>query len=143
MTPIQIIEIIIGCFFGVQVLIYFGLTWMIVRKLMHPAKRTDEFLIEYETREKKFDKSWLDIPYREMRRQSKYGYSLFARLYINPNPTDKFILLLHGHNSSGIGQLKYLSLFRDLGYNVFIPDHRRSVRGQATLCSQDGLERSG
>lgn len=124
-TP-QIIGTIIGCFFAVQVLIYFGMTGLIIRKVMHPKKRSNDFLIDYETREKKFDKSWLDIPYREMRRQSRYGYNLFARLYMNETPTDKFILLLHGHNSSSIGQLKYLSLFRKLGYNVFIPDHRRS-----------------
>ena len=126
MSHSQIIGIIIGCFFAVQILIYFGMTWLIIRKVMHPKKRSDDFLIDYETREKKFDKSWLDIPYRGMRRRSRYGYSLFARLYMNETPTDKFILLLHGHNNSSIGQLKYLSLFRKLGYNVFIPDHRRS-----------------
>jgi len=126
MTPSEIIGLIIGCFFGVQLVIYFGLTWMLIRKLMHPVKRETAFLIDYETREKKFDKAWLDIPFQEMRRQSRYGYPLFARLYKHPEPTDKFILLLHGHNSSSIGQMKYLALFRGLGYNVFMPDHRRS-----------------
>jgi fermentation-respiration switch protein FrsA (DUF1100 family) len=126
MAPAEIIGIIAGSFLGIQVLSYLGMTFMVVRKLMHPKKRTTEFLIEYETREKKFDKSWLDIPFRAMQRQSRFGYPLYARLYMNQTPADKFILLLHGHNSSSIGQLKYLSLFRDLGYNVFIPDHRRS-----------------
>jgi fermentation-respiration switch protein FrsA (DUF1100 family) len=126
MTRLEIGLIIAGCFIAVQLLIYFGITGAVIRKLMKPDKRSDEFLIDYETREKKFQKEWLDIPYRAMSRQSRFGYGLFARLYMNETPTDKFILLIHGHNNSSIGQLKYLELFRSLGYNVFIPDHRRS-----------------
>lgn len=126
MTTPQIILLLVGCFIALQFVIYFSATGAIIKKLMAPRKRDTEYLIDYETREKKFDKEWLKIPFREMRRQSRFGYNLFARLYLNEKPTDKFVLLLHGHNNSSIGQLKYLSLFRNLGYNVFIPDHRRS-----------------
>lgn len=126
MTALQTVSLVIGCLVGLFIVSYFAITGAIIKKVMGPPKRNNDYLIDYETREKNFDKDWLKIPFREMRRQSRFGYKLFARLYLAENPTDKFVLLLHGHNNSSIGQLKYLSLFRNLGYNVFIPDHRSS-----------------
>lgn len=126
MSGPQIVILLVGCFLGLQLIFYFVITGAIIKKIMGPPKRDNDSLIEYEIREKKFDKEWLKIPFRAMRRQSRFGYHLYARLYMNDTPTEKFMLLLHGHNSSSIGQLKYLELFRSLGYNVFIPDHRRS-----------------
>lgn len=126
MSGTKLALLMVGCFLALQVVFYLVITGSVIKKLMGPPKRDNNFLIDYETKEKKFDKAWLDIPYKAIRRKSRYGYGLFGRLYLNESPTDKFILLLHGHNNSSIGQLKYLELFRSLGYNIFIPDHRRS-----------------
>lgn len=98
----------------------------IIKKLMHPEQRTNDILLEYEVREKKFDPTWLNIPFEKKELVSDFGYKLFGRLYRTETPSDKFIIDLHGHNSSSMSQLKYLAIFRELGYNVFMPDHRRS-----------------
>lgn len=106
--------------------IYFIATTAVIIKLCYPKKRTNDFLIHYETTEKKLDPALLSLPYEKFSIKSSGGYTLFGRLYKPESVSYKLILLLHGHNSSGIGQLKYLRLFLSLGYNVFIPDHRRS-----------------
>lgn len=101
-------------------------------KLFKPEKREFDFLVDYETREKGFRKEWLDLPYKEYKRKSRYGYDVFARyyestVYTGEESTHKKIMIsLHGHNSCCVSQLKYLELFTKLGYDVFIPDHRRS-----------------
>ena len=125
MTTIELCFLVL-IFLSGAILVYLAICGGLVRYLMRPKKRDNAFLIDYETREKKFDKAWLDLPAQTFTRPSPFGYDVFGRLYMADTPTDRFILCLHGHNNSSIGQLKYLSLFRDLGYNVFMPDHRRS-----------------
>lgn len=114
-------------------LMYRLILYIICRdKLFKPQKREFDFLVDYETREKGFQKEWLDIPYRAYKRTSRYGYEVVARYYdsgvCNGKESDhgKIMVSLHGHNSCCVSQLKYLKMFLGLGYDVFIPDHRRS-----------------
>lgn len=119
---ISITAIALGAF----VLAYFLYCAHIIKKIMRPKKRDNDFLVQYEVKEKNYDVRWLDIPFEEKWLDSQFGYRLFGRLYKCETSSNKFMIDLHGHNSSSISQLKYLKLFRDMGYNVFIPDHRRS-----------------
>lgn len=121
-----IIGIILGSLLFIMLIVYFAISAGIVVYLQKPKKRDIDFLIDYETREKKFDKTWLDIRYEPYTMNSKFGYNLFGRYYENSRATNKTMISLHGHNSCSISQLKYLNMFLDLGFNVFIPDHRRS-----------------
>ncbi|MFA5449533.1 MAG: alpha/beta fold hydrolase [Clostridia bacterium] len=118
---LSIAAIIIGI-----LLLYFIPSIYVMLKIMHPKKRDFDTLLAYEVAEKNYDPKWLDILFEEKRITSTFGYELYARLYKNPTPTNKFMIALHGHNSSGMGMLKYLDIFLDAGYNVFIPDHRYS-----------------
>ena len=116
-----IIGIICAVAIAWRVIVYF-----VLKKLYKPTKRDYEMILAYETAEKGFQKRWLDIPYREMRRTSRYGYELFARYYDCGKDSNKIMLCLHGHNSCSLSQMKYLEMFLELGYNVFMPDHKRS-----------------
>lgn len=125
--------IALGITVGVIILffaLYLGIAGMVLHRLMQPKKRADEFLIQHETQDKKFDSAWLDMSHEHKYLYSERGYKLHARLYLAKEKTDKFILLLHGHNSSSIGMLKYMPIFLDLGYNVFLPDHRFSGQSE-------------
>ncbi|MFW5779846.1 MAG: alpha/beta hydrolase [Bacillota bacterium] len=90
------------------------------------GRRTDDEIIEYEVREKGFDIKLLDIPCKRYYIQSRFGYKLHARLYEAKEPTNKYIVDIHGRSSSSISQLKYLKIFSDMGYNVLFPDQRGS-----------------
>lgn len=118
--------VIVISFLAVAVSFYITVSVKIVNQYLTPVKRTDEFLVEYESREKGLDKSLLSVPFTEMKLKSRFGYELRARYFPSETPSDKTVLDFHGHNSSGVSQLKYLKIFRSLGYNVFIPDHRFS-----------------
>lgn len=100
--------------------LYFG-----IKGLVKPEKRTADHLVEYEVEEKGLDRAVTEIPFEQMYRTSRFGYELAARFYTSEN-SSKTVVCLHGHNSCFASQLKYLPIFLSLGYNVFIPDHRRS-----------------
>ncbi|MBO5773618.1 MAG: alpha/beta hydrolase [Clostridia bacterium] len=117
--------LIVGIIVFVAVALRVG-AYFILKKLYKPSKRDYDFILDYEIREKGFQKRWLDIPFTAYRRESRYGYEVFGRYYECPAPSDKIMLSIHGHNSCGLSQMKYLELFLSLGYNVFIPDHKRS-----------------
>lgn len=105
---------------------YFLFGFIVVSKMLLSKKRDFNFLVDYETREKGFQKAWLDIPFEDKRIDSPFGYQLHGKFFECPVPSEKIMLSLHGHNSCSVSQMKYLEMFLDLGFNVFIPDHRRS-----------------
>lgn len=121
-----IVAIVLGIIVALLLIVYFSMGVGVVFYLQKPKKRSFEYLIEYETNEKGFKKEWLDIRYEPYEIVSKYGYKLFGKFYKNSNPTNKVMISLHGHNSCSISQMKYLNMFLNLGFNVFLPDHRRS-----------------
>lgn len=100
--------------------LYFG-----IKGLVKPEKRTVDYLVEYEIEDKGLDRAITEIPFEQLFRTSRFGYELAARFYVCEG-SSKTVVCLHGHNSCFASQLKYLPVFLSLGYNVFIPDHRRS-----------------
>ena len=52
------------------------------------------------------------------------GYKLHAQLLVNPNPTDRYVILSHGHTDNHIGSLKYVPMYLRLGFNCIIYDIR-------------------
>jgi len=55
------------------------------------------------------------------------GQQLSARLYKADKPSDVYVFLSHGYRSSGPNEYSLISQFyHELGYNVFMVDHRAS-----------------
>ena len=48
------------------------------------------------------------------------GYELHVRLLKNPSPSDKYIIISHGHTDNRYGALKYVKMYLDLGFNCII-----------------------
>ncbi|MBQ8178538.1 MAG: alpha/beta hydrolase [Clostridia bacterium] len=119
------IYLIVGLILFFAVALRVG-AYFILKKLYKPTKRDYDFILDYEIKEKGFQKRWLDIPFKAYRRESRYGYEVFGRYYECPTPSNKIMLSVHGHNSCSLSQMKYLEMFLELGYNVFMPDHKRS-----------------
>ncbi len=114
------------------VIFFLGLAYLIAglvmaKKLMQPKKRTDDYLIEYESEHKGLDKSRLDIPFEEIRLDSDNadGYRLRARFYEDPS-SKKIVVCSHGFNSSSVSQLKYIHIWQEMGYSVLLPDNTTS-----------------
>ena len=52
------------------------------------------------------------------------GYELHAQLLVNPEHTDKYIIISHGYTDNHIGSLKYVSMYLELGFNCVLYDLR-------------------
>ncbi|MGI6213372.1 MAG: alpha/beta hydrolase [Christensenellales bacterium] len=106
--------------------LYLLLSLAIAVYIMRPLRRTPAQLAEEELGIKQVDPALYEIPFEELWLKSDFGYDLYGRFYkANSN---KYVLLLHGHNSASSGMVRYLKIFYDRGYNVVIPDHRYSAR---------------
>jgi len=62
------------------------------------------------------------LPKEEVYIQSPNGYKLHA-MYI-PKGTNKTIIFIHGHTYTLMGDIKYLEMFRSLGFNALLFDSR-------------------
>ncbi len=127
--------------FGLAV-IYFAVGAILARLLLHPKKRTDEYLAVYESKEKGLDLSRLDIPYEDIRLKSENEgkYTVRARFYECPG-SKKTVLDIHGYNSSSLSQLKYLHIWKRLGYNVLAVDNTTSGESGGSCIGLSYLER--
>jgi fermentation-respiration switch protein FrsA (DUF1100 family) len=65
-------------------------------------------------------KSWVK---EETILQSQFDYSIYG-LYFPIEGSDKVIIFSHGITYTLFGSVKYMKIFRDLGFNIFIYDNR-------------------
>ena len=69
------------------------------------------------------------------------GYVLPVQLLINPNPTDRYILISHGYTDNRYGMLKYTQMYLDLGFNIILYDLRGHGENVKTFCTYSIRER--
>ncbi len=65
---------------------------------------------------------------------SPYGYTLYAEYFPYPG-ANKTVVLSHGITNSIYGQVKYMQIFRRLGYNLLAYDHRFHGRSGGGSCT--------
>jgi hypothetical protein len=106
------------------VILYFLFAFIALKKVLRPVPRTEEDSYLRAVEQKAIDKEFFNVPFEEMWADSDFGYKMFARFYKNEVETDRFIILLHGHASNGVGVLVYAKEFLRLGFNVLVPDQR-------------------
>ena len=63
------------------------------------------------------------------------GYELNVQLLKNPVPTDKYVIISHGHTDNRLGALKYVKMYLDLGFNCIIYDLRGHGLNEPTFTS--------
>lgn len=58
------------------------------------------------------------------------GLNLTSTLVMNENPTNKFIVLVHGVSICYVGSLKYFDIFYKNGFNILIVNQRRHGKSE-------------
>ena len=83
-----------------------------------------------------YDISWFDEIKTENYTVTGYeGYELHVMLCKNPSETDKYIIISHGHTDNRYGDLKYMKMYLDLGFNCVVYDLRGHGENEKTPCT--------
>lgn len=86
--------------------------------------------------EEHYDISWYDgLQKQDYTVKSYDGYILHVQLLVNPEPTDRYILISHGYTDNRFGSLKYTRMYLDLGFNVILYDLRGHGENEPTFCT--------
>lgn len=126
----MLLEIIIGIllFLILSVLL---LSFFIVLTISKPRRIKKEDVYQIEVDKGYIDKTWYEsIASHEYKVKSKHGYPLFMKQLIQAVPSNKVIVMVHGHGFNHVGSIKYIRIFYDLGYDVILFDN--------TNCGESG-----
>lgn len=99
--------------------------FILSNKLMYIKKKDADFILDRETKAKRFDKAWFDNCEKEpIAIQSNNGYTL-SGLFLKPLNTKNTIIICHGVTENKFNSVKYARMFTKLGFNTVVYDHRR------------------
>lgn len=113
--------IVLGLLF-LYILLGFSATLYMLCPPKVTAKKKDEELLVL----KQVNPSLFKIPFEKVWLKSPFGYNIYARKY-SVTGSNKYVLLLHGHNSDSSAMVRFADLFLKRGINCIIPDHRYSA----------------
>ena len=83
-----------------------------------------------------YDISWFDgIDTDEYTVAGYEGYTLHVMLCRNTVVSDKYIIISHGHTDNRYGDLKYMKMYLDLGFNCVVYDLRGHGENERTPCT--------
>lgn len=108
----------------IAVIIFFVISNNLVKEAICP-KRVDYGTVQsQEMQRNHLDSSLLDLKYDKIFHTNSRGQELVGRLYCTQTQTNRYLLFNHAYNYPWIGALKYIPMFMEHGFNVFVPDHQ-------------------
>lgn len=125
-------------FFGLFFLLTFGLAVFVMKGKRQTLDEAMKWQSEH------YDTSFYEpLEKTDYTVKSFDGYELHVQFLKNPVPTDKYILISHGHTDNRCGALKYVKMYLDLGYNCVIYDlrgHGLNERTNTTYGVKEGRD---
>lgn len=125
--------------------ICFIIAFHMISIVTNPYCMPYEESIEKLTKENRLEKNFKDIyKSEEFVVNSKYGYKLKAR-YIkkrleSKESKEKVVVLVHGWSSSHLAMYVYAKMYLDLGFHVFLYDHRNHMFSDKTITTMGDKE---
>lgn len=102
--------------------------WYFSDAILYPNVRPVERTYEIEVENGKLDPAvWEAWPKEEVWLDSPFGYKLFG-IFIPVAGAQKTVIIAHGITFSLYGSVKYGKIFRELGFNLLLYDHRHHGR---------------
>lgn len=108
----------------VVIVIFLLASYVFAAKVVYPKRFGVEETYEIEKENGKIDErlfnSWKK---EEVFLQSPFGYRVFG-LYFPVTNSNKAVIISHGITYTLYGSVKYMKMFMDMGFNIFIYDNR-------------------
>ena len=114
--------------------LFAGLSWGLCYYATHVKRQSFEEALAWQ-------KDHYDISFYDGLEKTDYtvvsydGYVIPVQFLKNPDPTDKYMLITHGHTDNHYGMLKYTKMYLDFGFNVILYDLRAHGENVKTICT--------
>ena len=122
-TMEKIIIIAAGAILGLVILVLTAVSVYVANLIAHPhiISLADETIFE---KSKNMWRNYEEYPKEEYKIKSFDGYELNTIYIPAETPSDKYVIISHGYSGCRLGSVKYLHLFRELGFNAIMYDDR-------------------
>ena len=151
----MLIAVLIFLAFFAAVLVFtFLVAWKVADMILYPRIFAYDTVVDEEVKRGHFTREWFDanVHLNECSIRSEFGYDLHGAVWPResgvsfPDGRRRVAVLVHGFSYCLLGQIKYASLFHELGFDCVLYDHRnhgRSGRAPTTLgaCEAKDLAR--
>ena len=127
--------------------------WKVSGMILYPRAYAYATVVDEEVRRGHFTREWFDanVHLEEFALPSSFGYALHCAIWPRESGLSfadgkrRVAVLVHGFSYCLLGQVKYASLFHDLGFDCVLYDHRNhglSGRAPTTMgaCEAKDLE---
>ncbi len=115
---------IIGGIVITGIIIFAAAGWYFSGLVVNPRIKTYDETYQIEISKGRINKTQFEsLPFEDVYIDSPHGYRLHA-LYLAAANSRKTIIFAHGFSFSLLGSVKYMDIFRRLGFNVLMYDHR-------------------
>lgn len=106
---------------------YIGTAFYYQYNVSHPDTWGYEDVIEYGIENGYFEEEFIRNFKKELViLRSEFGYDLYG--YFIDNGSDKNVIFSHGVTSNIYGMMKYAPIYLEMGFNIFVYDHRNHGR---------------
>lgn len=111
---------------GIIILILIAISYYFSEKIIGIKIYDNEGVVDLQLKEGVLtEKDLEDNTFETIELTSTYGYLLHGRLYKAKTNNDMAVVISHGVTVSKISSLKYMKVFREMGYDCLLIDHRK------------------
>ena len=129
--------LILVCVVLILLIVLFGLSWWMAGYVMTGKRQTLEEAFDWQ--KDHYDTSFYDpLEKTEYTITGHDGYVLHALYLKNPKPSDKYMIISHGYTDNRNGDLKYVKMYLDYGFNCVLYDLRGHGKNKPT-CTTYGI----
>lgn len=122
-----LLALVVACIVFITLLGY-----KIADMLLYPHTYAYDAVVDEEIKRGHFTREWFDqqVHLEDFTLQSKFGYRLHCAIWPREDNAQwndgrrRVAVLVHGFNYALAGQIKYASLFHELGFDCVLYDHR-------------------
>lgn len=124
---------------AVLTVLFFVLAFFLAAFVMKGKRQTLDEAMKWQSEH--YDTSFYDtLEKSDYTVEGAEGYELHVQFLKNPTPTDKYIIISHGHTDNRYGALKYVPMYLELGFNCVIYDLRGHGLNEETVTTYGILE---
>lgn len=110
-------------------------SWLLARYAVHGARYTLQETFADQCQQSPEVAALAEVKTTSYEVKNAAGYVLHATFYPNEAKTNKYLIMVHGYTLNRNGELKYMPIYRRLGYNCVVYDHRGHGENAWKPCS--------